>query len=83
LTAKIEDEHPDVIVMSGDIADDKMPHEGTIELLKWISTRYDRYYVTGNHEFWSGDVDAVATLLGIGHVPAEDVVQSPKLLKKK
>jgi hypothetical protein len=27
--------------------------------------------------------EAVATLLGIGHVLAEDVVQSPKLLKKK
>lgn len=43
--------------MSGDIADDVLPDEKTEELLIGIADKYPCYYVTGNHEFWSGRVE--------------------------
>ena len=63
LILKIEEQKPDLILMGGDIADDEMPHDGTIELIKGISNKYDCYYVTGNHEFWSGEVGAIKNFL--------------------
>lgn len=59
LISMIDKQKPDIILMAGDIADDEMPHDGTIELLEGISNRYPCYYVTGNHELWSSDVDAI------------------------
>jgi len=43
--------------MSGDIADDVLPDEKAKELLSGIAYKYPCYYVTGNHEFWSGRVN--------------------------
>ena len=59
LLKKINEQNPDIILMSGDIADDYMPHNGTIALLKGITEKYPCYYVTGNHEFWSNEVDSI------------------------
>jgi len=59
LISKINEQNPDIIVMSGDIADDEIPHYGTIKLLEGISGICDCFYVTGNHEFWSGEVDLI------------------------
>lgn len=55
LIARIEEKGPDLILMAGDIADDSMPHDGTVRLLEAIGSRYDCFYVTGNHEIWSGE----------------------------
>jgi len=54
----INKQNPDVIMMSGDIADDALPDEKVRELLDDIAHKYPCYYVTGNHEFWSKRVDA-------------------------
>ncbi len=50
----IYDENPDIIVITGDIInrriyDDKI----AIDLVKCISSKYQTYYITGNHEVWS------------------------------
>lgn len=55
----IEMVHPDIIVLVGDIVDDKRPVEGAMEFLKAIGRRYPCFYVTGNHEFWSGQADEI------------------------
>lgn len=55
LIAAIDAQAPDLIVMTGDIADDDMPHNGTHDLLASIGSRYPCYYVTGNHEFMGGE----------------------------
>lgn len=59
LIAEINRHNPDIICMVGDIADDRAPHDGTILLLEGIASRYPCFYVTGNHEFWSGEVNEI------------------------
>lgn len=62
LISRIEENQPDVILMVGDIADDKVAHEGTKLLLADIGSRYPCYYVSGNHEIWSGQSIAIKEL---------------------
>ena len=45
---------PDVVLLGGDIFDDFRPDDNTNAFLEGISERYPSYYVTGNHEYWSG-----------------------------
>jgi predicted MPP superfamily phosphohydrolase len=53
LIDKIKKQNPDLIVLTGDIFDDIVPHDGTKLLLTGINGISPIYYVTGNHEFWS------------------------------
>lgn len=55
----IEKQQPDVILLGGDIADDKRPHDNTKIVLDYISPKYPCYYVSGNHEFWSGAIASI------------------------
>lgn len=59
LIEKIKMQNPDLILMGGDIADDEISHSGTIDLLVGLSGQYACYYVTGNHEFWSKEVEII------------------------
>ena len=56
--------NPDLILLVGDIFDDQLPDNKTRELLDGIADKYPCYYVAGNHEFWSGNVDKYKKLLG-------------------
>lgn len=47
-------QEPDLILLGGDIFDDKFADTNTEHLLQGIADRYPCYYVTGNHEYWSG-----------------------------
>ena len=58
----IDRQQPDVILLGGDICDDVIPDENVEFLLKGIAGRYPCYYVTGNHEYWSGRVDRMLEL---------------------
>lgn len=59
LIEKIDEQAPDIILLGGDIADDKVPHDRTWQLLSVIGKRYPCYYVSGNHEYWSGEIDLI------------------------
>jgi len=50
---------PDLVVLSGDIADDEVPITGTHLLLSGISGMVPIYYVTGNHEYWSHNIQGI------------------------
>ena len=63
LINKINEQKPDIILMAGDIADDVLPHDGTISMLKGLTPKYPCYYVSGNHEFWSGEIDSIKMML--------------------
>lgn len=54
LISAIDAQKPDVILLGGDIFDDKRSDELTEEFLAGIEGRYPCYYVTGNHECWAG-----------------------------
>lgn len=56
---KIKSQSPDIIALAGDIADDVVPIHGTRLFLDAIKDIAPIYYVTGNHEIWSRDVEGI------------------------
>ncbi|MBQ2957464.1 MAG: metallophosphoesterase [Clostridia bacterium] len=56
---------PDLVLLVGDIFDDELPNKNSEAFIKGISGRYPCYYVTGNHEYWSGpeNVEVLLTFL--------------------
>jgi predicted MPP superfamily phosphohydrolase len=59
LLQAIRDKKPDLIVLAGDIIDDKAPVRGARLLLAGIRGLAPVYYVSGNHEYRSADAEAV------------------------
>ena len=59
LAAAIRVQNPQAVLMSGDIADDVRPPEGTERLLRQIAQEFPCFYVSGNHEYWSGNITAL------------------------
>ena len=47
---------PHLVLLCGDMVDDDpaLPEEKALEAVSALSARWPVYYVTGNHEFWSG-----------------------------
>lgn len=50
----LDAEAPDGVMLVGDIFDDKLSDDNTETFLAGIAGRYPCWYVTGNHEYWSG-----------------------------
>lgn len=63
LVSAIEKENPDLILLGGDIFDDVLSYENAEILLKAISSDYPCYYVTGNHEYWTNEVDVILEII--------------------
>lgn len=63
LIKAIDTQNPDIILLGGDIFDDIIPHEQAIYLLEYIGGKYPCYYVTGNHEVWSGEIDEIKKIV--------------------
>lgn len=63
LIQAIDGRQPDAILLVGDIADDEVPHDGTKVLLSAIGERYPCFYVTGNHEYWSGEEKEIKEMI--------------------
>ena len=63
LLEQIGAQEPDLLVLVGDIVDDKLPRDGAEALLESIGEQYPCYYVSGNHEFWSGEAEAIKTFI--------------------
>jgi predicted MPP superfamily phosphohydrolase len=59
----LDTEQPDAVLLCGDIFDHKLPPGNTIELIAGLAGRYPCYYVSGNHEFWSGKADEFKVIL--------------------
>lgn len=54
LIEAVKTQSPDLILLGGDIFGDKMDDANTERFLAGIAEKYSCYYVTGNHEYWSG-----------------------------
>ena len=63
LIEKIKKIKPDLIAMTGDIADDVRAIEGTELLVEGIKDVAPIYYVSGNHEYWSTSIANIKSLL--------------------
>lgn len=74
LINRIDKEKPDLILLAGDIFDDKLDDKNTKILMEYLVEKYPCYYVTGNHEYWSRRVDEMKEYMSsIGvHVLAGD-----------
>lgn len=55
LLEAIDGQNPDLVFMSGDIFDDKKSDANTEKFIAGVSKKYPCYYVTGNHEYKSGE----------------------------
>lgn len=49
--------HPDAVCITGDLLDGKRDETPVWELMERLVVEFDCYYVTGNHEFWSGNAE--------------------------
>lgn len=63
LIKAIDKEAPDVVLLGGDIFDDNVSYRESEETIAILSGKYDCYYVTGNHEFWSEDIDNILSII--------------------
>lgn len=63
LMGKINEEAPDVILLGGDIVDDVRDDRGSRLLLEQIGSKYDCYYVSGNHEYWSERINEIKDMI--------------------
>ena len=54
-------EAPDLVLLGGDIVDDdpSLPVENAYTVVRALAEQYPTYYVTGNHEFWSGRAEKI------------------------
>lgn len=63
LIRAIDKAEPDVVLLGGDIFDDKVSYEKSEETLAILTQKYKCYYVTGNHEYWSHDIDNILSII--------------------
>lgn len=57
LTEEIKKEAPDIIVSTGDLADDKGSFMPSVRLCEQLTDIAPVYAVTGNHDLWRGDCE--------------------------
>ena len=64
LVRKIKDARPDIIVITGDLIDSRhFDSEASLELIRQIVNSAPVYYVTGNHEMRSGQLETFVNAL--------------------
>lgn len=64
----VDAQMPDAVLLVGDIVDDVLPEENAWTTVQVLAKRYPCAYVTGNHEWWSGEAERICeqmTNLGV------------------
>lgn len=59
LLRAVEEQAPDAVILAGDIVDDVLPEENAWTAVSALAEAYPCLYVTGNHEYWSGEADRI------------------------
>ncbi len=73
----VHEQKPDVVMFTGDILDDDIPHENGVIVLTEIAKSYPSYYVSGNHEYWTNEIDIIKQIVadtGVMVLEGESVV---------
>lgn len=63
LLARVEKEQPDIVLLGGDIFDDVRKDDLSKVAVAALAEKYPSYYVSGNHEWWSGRMDEMKAWL--------------------
>jgi len=67
IVERIKVEKPDILVSTGDLVDGQMNNlSGLAEMIRKIPTKYGKYAVMGNHEFYAGLQDALKVTTDAG-----------------
>ena len=59
LLNEIEKYQPDAVMLGGDIFDDVLDDNNARVFIEKMAEKYKTYYVSGNHEWWSGGMQSV------------------------
>ncbi len=58
---------PDLVAVTGDLVDGTVPHlMPAVSALRDLTSREGTFFITGNHEYYSGDREWAAALTGMG-----------------
>lgn len=52
-------EAPDIVLLGGDIFDDVLSNDNATALVNALGSEFLCYYVSGNHEYWTNDIDSI------------------------
>ena len=67
VVAQVQSLAPDIIAFTGDLADGSVYDlRSEVEPLSKLSARYDKFFVTGNHEYYSGADEWIAEAQRLG-----------------
>lgn len=69
LIAALEQENPHVVLLLGDIFDQRGISENSIELIRVLSGKFNCQFIPGNHEYKSGDLGVIRDLLEEVNIP--------------
>ena len=59
LLEAIDAQHPDAVLLGGDIIDDDIPREKGELFVTEVARTYPTWYVSGNHEYRTHDIDGI------------------------
>lgn len=63
LVKAVQKQNPDIVLLGGDIFDDKISYDNAEIAVHQLAELYPCYYVTGNHEYWSNDIETILNIL--------------------
>ena len=69
LIAALEEASPTVVLLLGDIYDQNGIESHAVELIDALSSRFTCYFVPGNHEYKSGELNMIRNLLRESNIP--------------
>jgi len=69
LVAALEAENPHVVLLLGDIFDQRGISEHSIDLIRVLSGKFNCQFIPGNHEYKSGDLGVIRDLLQEENIP--------------
>ena len=69
LIAALEEASPNIVLLLGDIYDQDGIESHAVELIDALSSRFTCYFVPGNHEYKSGELNMIRNLLRESNIP--------------
>ena len=69
LLRMLDEARPDLVLLGGDIFDDKLPDGNAQTFLRAAAAKYPCFYVSGNHEYWSRRIDEMKAFVRSCGIP--------------
>lgn len=69
LLEAVDKASPDLVLLGGDILDDRLPPENAQRLMAGLAKKYPVFYVSGNHEYWTKKIGVLKNLVRAEGIP--------------